>query len=49
MNSKVGQPNLSSSGLRAIPIRTVEAGVLFMEMWIEESKFKERALLQPST
>ena len=49
MNTKARPPNLSPSGLRATPIRTVEAGALFMEMWIEESKFKEGILLQSST
>jgi len=44
--SKTGEklPLVRASGSKTTPIRTVEAGALFMEMWIEESKFKEKAV-----
>ena len=43
-NASEKAPFVGTSGLKTMPIRTVEAGALFMEMWIEESKFKEKAI-----
>ncbi|KAF8461362.1 DNA-binding protein [Kalaharituber pfeilii] len=37
-------PPYSTANSKSTPIRTVEAGALFMEMWIEESKYKDDLL-----